>query len=169
MNIKVVIVWSFAIVLLFGLGLLGYLNQDILLFKDEPYVPIVDEGTSSVTCTNIKDAYESTYRFSLKNDVIDRISIIYKNKEENIDAYTSASNINQAITSEKLNGLSALMSGGTSDFSLTVIVNPSDYNKARVEEMTEDYSRILMVIDSITDLDSYKQAINQDGNTYTCE
>lgn len=168
MNIKVVIVWIFVIILLFGLGLLGYMNQDLLIVPDDNYTPIVDD-VKTITCSRQTNEYESTYRFSIKNDVIDKVSIMYKTNIEDINAYTSASIINKTILSEKLTGLRVSMNGGLSDFSLNVDVDLSNYDKIHVEEMSDNYNRLLMVIDSITDIESYKETLSYTGNTYTCE
>ena len=145
------------------------MNQDLLETPDDTYVPIGAEGTKSVICSRVTDDYESKYNFEIKDDTINRIAIMYKTNVEDIDAYSAASSINQIISYQKLQGLSVTMYGGLTDFSLNVNVNPSDYDKARVEEMSDDFSKILMVIDSITDIELYKKALEFDGNTYTCE
>ena len=169
MNIKVVIIWSFAIILLFGLGLIGYFNQDLLLFDNEPSSPLIDNDASNLTCTSENSGYSSTYSFIIKENKIERVSITYKTNVENIDAYTVASNINQTVSVQKINGVSAIMYGGISDFYLTVNVNVNDYDKASIESMSNDFSYLSMVIDSINEYHVYKQAIDQIGITYTCE
>lgn len=145
------------------------MNQDLLLFTDDTYTPIGSEGTTTLKCVYSVDSYESTYTFTIKDEKIERLSINYKTNVENIEAYTAASNINEAVSYEKLNGLSVTMYGGLSDFSMNVNVIPSDYDKARVESMTEDYNTLHMVIDSITDVELYKKAINQEDIIYACE
>lgn len=168
MNIKVVIVWIFVIILLFCLGILGYMNQDLLIIPDDTYIPIVDD-VKTITCSSQTDEYESIYRFSVKDDTIERISIMYKTNVEDFAAYTSASVINKTISDEALTGLSAVLDGEVSNFSLTVGVNPRNYAKTRVEEMNDYYSHLFIVIDSITDVENYKKTLSYTGNLYTCE
>ena len=168
MNIRLIIIWSFAIILLAGLGIIGYFNQDLLLIDDEPYIPIVNSETKSLTCTLNKDTETSTYRFEIKDNLIERISLTYKTNIENVDTYTSASNINEAVAYDGINGVSVVMYGGVSDFSLTLNVNVNDYDKAKVESLTEDFTRLSMVIDTINDYDTYKKALAQIGE-YKCE
>lgn len=171
MNIKVVIVWIFAIILLFGLGIIGYLNQDLLLLKEDTYIPKPIDGASSQTktCTATLANATSTYNFTIDNDKITTLTMIYKANNEDMDGYASASNINQFINVEKVDGVSAIMSGSTIDFSLTVNVLINNYDKARVEELNADFTKLSMVIDTIDDYETYKQAMANLGATYTCE
>lgn len=170
MNIKVVIVWAFAIVLFAGIGIFGYFNQNLLLIDDsKPYVPITDNDSESHTCRAVLPGGESIYLFQIRDNIIEKISITYKANAENLELYEAASNINQVISGEKLNGMSTVIYGGVSDFSLMVNVNPNEYDKARVESMSTDYEKLSMIIDSINDYQLYQQAISQIGNNYTCE
>ena len=170
MNIKVVVVWAIAIVLFAGIGIFGYFNQDLLLLEEEPtYIPIMDNASEKHTCIATLEGGVSTYMFEINDSVIEKVSITYKATAGNLELYEAASNINQVISGEKLNGMSTVMYGGISDFSLMVNVNPNEYDKARVEAMTTDYEKLSMIIDSISSYDLYRQAISQIGNTYTCE
>lgn len=170
MNIKVVVVWAIAIVLFAGIGIFGYFNQDLLLLEEEPtYIPITDDDSETHTCTATLAGGQSTYLFEIREGIIEKVSITYKANSENLELYESAANINQVISGEKLNGMSTVMYGGVSDFSLMVNVDPNEYDKARVEAMSTDYEKLSMIIDSINTYDLYHQAISQIGNTYTCE
>lgn len=170
MNIKVVVAWAIAIVFFAGVGIFGYFNQDLLLLDEEPtYIPITDDDSESHTCKAVLENGESTYLFQIRDNVIEKVSITYKANAENMELYEAASNINQVISMEKLNGMSTVLYGGISDFSLMVNVDPNEYDKGRVEEMSADYEKLSMIIDSINSYDLYKQAINQFGNTYICE
>lgn len=170
MNIKVVVVWAIAIIIFAVIGIFGYFNQDLLLLEeDQNYTPIMDNNLEKHTCTAFLDGGQSTYIFEINNKVIEKVSITYKTTVEDIEKYETASNINQVISSEKLNGMNAVMYGGTSDFSLMININPNAYDKARVEAMSSDYEKLSMIIDSINSYSLYQQAISQTGNLYTCE
>lgn len=170
MNIKVVVVWAVAIVLFAGIGIFGFFNQDLLLLEEDPiYIPITDNESERHTCTATLDGGQSTYLFEINENKISKVSITYKANAENLELYEAASNINQVISGEKLNGMSTVMYGGISDFSLMVNVDPNEYDKARVEAMSADYEKLSMIIDSINSYDLYQQAISQIGNSYTCE
>ena len=170
MNIKVVVVWAVAIVFFAGIGIFGFFNQDILLLEEEPtYIPIIDNDSEKHSCTATLESGQSTYLFEIKDNVIEKVSITYKANAENMELYESASNINQVISSEKLNGMSTVMYGGIGDFSLMVNVDPNEYDKARVEAMSTDYEKLSIIIASISSYDLYRQAISQIGNNYTCE
>ncbi len=167
MNIKVIIVWGLAVLIFAGIGLFGYLNQNLLYATDENFTPKNDTEILH-TCKSTLEFGESLYRFSVKDEVIDRLAITYKSTTENIELYESASNINRAIM-EGINGVTSAMSGGIADFSLTINVNVTDYDKEKIEEMTNDFTKLLMVIDSISSYDVYNQALAQLNTTYTCE
>ena len=53
MNKKLVVVWIFVIVIFVGLGLFGYLNQDLLVDDsiNNAYVPVSNTNTTNYTCT----------------------------------------------------------------------------------------------------------------------
>lgn len=170
MNMKVVIVWGFAIVLLAGLGLFGYFNQDLLLIDDNEYVPMAAPEATSKICRASSDESDSIYNFTIKDNVISTVVITYKAKSMDLEGYEAASTIAGEIQEKRLNGVtSAGLSGGTSDYSLRIQFNPKEYDKVRVEELTNEFSKLSMVIDSINDYNTYKTAISQIGNNYTCE
>ncbi len=170
MNIKVVVAWAIAIVFFAGIGIFGFFNQDLLLLEEDPtYIPITDDDSEKHTCKTNLAGGESTYLFEIKDNKIEKISITYKANQENLELYEAASNINQVISTEKLNGMSTVMYGGVGDFSLMVNVDPNEYDKGRVEAMSSEYEKLSMIIDSINDYSLYQQAINQMGNSYICE
>lgn len=172
MNMKVIIIWGFAIVVLAGIGIFGYFNQDLLLLDDNEYVPtpVPAVEASAKMCRATSDENESIYNFTIKNGVINNIWISYTAKSSDLEGYEAASTIASEIQSGKLNGItSAGLSGTSSDYSLKIQFNPKEYDKVRVEELTNEFSKLSMVIDSINDYDTYKMAISQIGNTYNCE
>lgn len=166
MNIKVVIVWAFAIILLAGIGFFGYINQDLLILEDKEYVPIVAPEATSKTCTLKTETSDSTYRFTIKNEEVSAVWISYATKIADIEGYEMASKIATEITSGQIKGLASPgLQGTSSDFSLSVQFNPKDYDKARVEELTPEFTKLNMIIDTISSYDVYKQAIPY----YICE
>ena len=170
MNIKVVIIWGFAIIILAGLGAFGYFNQDLLLLEEEEYIPAPSPSSISKTCRSTTDNGESIYKFTIKDDLVNVIWISYTTKVSDLEGYEAANSISNEITSKTLNGItSAGLQGGSADYSLKIQFNPKEYDKARVEELTNEFSKLSMVIDSIDDYETYKLALANLGGTYICE
>lgn len=170
MNIKVVIVWAFAIIIIGGIGLFGALNQDLLVEQgDDVYVPTDVNNTKSYACSNVLANGTSSYRFNIneETDMIDKVIITYSATKASLDDYTAASN----ILNTEINGLSAVLRGEVSNFVLIVTVNINEYDKAAVENINNDFLRLSMIIDSIQDYETYKSAINNatNGNAYNCD
>ncbi|MCX4249733.1 MAG: hypothetical protein OSJ65_08270 [Bacilli bacterium] len=166
MNTKVVIIWIFAIVILAGMGVFGYLNQDLLLLENNEYVPIVAPEATAKTCTLKTENSDSIYRFTIKNEEITAVWISYASKIADIEGYEIANKLATEVTTGQIKGLASPgLQGGSSDFSLNVQFNPKDYDKARVEELTPEFTKLSMIIDTISSYDIYKQALTD----YVCE
>ena len=119
MNIKVVIIWGFAIIILAGLGAFGYFNQDLLLLEEEEYIPAPSPSSISKTCRSTTDNGESIYNFTIKDDLVNVIWISYTTKVSDLEGYEAANSISNEITSKTLNGItSAGLQGGSADYSL---------------------------------------------------
>lgn len=170
MNMKVVIVWAFAVVLLLGIGIFGYFNQDLLLLNEEIPAPTPSTQVNNKICKLETENFISNYSFTIKNNIIDNVWITYTTKISDIPGYEIANNIINEINSKKLNGVSSPgLQGGTTDYSIRIQFNPKEYDKVRVEELTNEFSTLKMVIDSISDYDIYKQALSNLDTTYVCE
>lgn len=170
MNMKVVIVWAFAVVVLLGVGLFGYFNQDLLLLKDEEYIPTPVAQSTVKSCKLVSDSFESNYSFTIKEDVISTVMITYTTKVSDLSGYEAANLIVGDISNKLLNGIVYQgFQGGTSDYSIRIQFNPREYDKVCVEELTNEFSSLKMVIDSITNYDTYKQAISNLDPLYVCE
>lgn len=170
MNMKVVIVWAFAVIVLLGVGLFGYFNQDLLLLKEETYVPTPVSQATIRTCKLTSDAFESVYSFTIKDAVINNVMISYTTKSTDLEGYEAANLIVGEISNKTLNGINSPgMQGSTSDYSIRIQFNPKEYDKVRVEELTSEFSKLKMVIDSINNYDTYKQALSNLDSLYVCE
>lgn len=168
MNMKVVVVWAFAIILFAGLGIFGYFNQDLLVLNDDtPYVPIDLEDSKAHTCTRTMAVGKSDYKFLMdpKTKTIIRVTSIYTATAEDIDAYTAATNISNA----SIPGVSAVITGGISDFGLVVQINVSTVDKNSLEYYADDFAKLSIVIDNTDDYETYKSLINTVDSVYTCD
>lgn len=170
MNIKVVVVWAFAVIVLLGVGLFGYFNQDLLLLKEETYIPVPTTNTSIKTCKITNDSFESVYTFTIKDSAITNVMISYLTKISDLSGYEAANSIVSEISNKTLNGVTtAGMQGSTADYSISIQFNPKQYDKVRVEELTTTFTSLKMVIDSIDDYEVYKQAVTNLDPLYICE
>lgn len=170
MNIKVVIVWAFVVVIFAGIGIFGYVNQDLLLIQDnDVYVPKTEDNTEAKKCIATLATGQSDYRFTIKDDQIQKVVIGYNASQENIENYEAATNINRIINEQKVQGVTAILYGGVSDFVLSLTVTVNNYDKATIESLREDFNKLSILIDSINDYSSYQTAISNLGNAYTCE
>lgn len=171
MNIKVVITWALAIVVFAGLGIFGFVNQDLLLEdnSDHVYVPSGNEGENAKICSKPIAGGTSSYRFNIDEATgkITKVIMTYTATADDMDAYIAASNIN---TSE-INGVNVAMSGGVSDFVLMVTVDLAIYDVVTVEALRNDFSKLSMAIDKIDDYEMYKSAINSMAGEipYNCD
>lgn len=170
MNIKLIIVWAFAIVIIGGIGLFGWMNQDILTSPEEnsPYVPSGEEGTNSRVCSATLANGTNSYSFAIDEatDSITSITITYNQSVESLDDYTAANNIVQA----NINGATAHITGGVSDFVLILTINVTGYDVTGISNINADLLRLGIVVDTITDYNTYKTALNNASSTpYTCD
>lgn len=169
MNIKVIIVWAFAIVIVGGIGLFGLVNQDLLVEQgDDIYTPVQDVTGKNYYCSKAYENGDSTYTFEVdpNTNQITTITMTYNGKNSNIDAYTSA----EVIDSYDINGVQTTLSGTVSSFLFVVTVDLANYDKATVDALSMDFQKVAMIIDSLTDYESYVSAINDSttGEHYTC-
>lgn len=169
MNMKLVIVWLFAIVLIGGIGLFGWMNQDLLIEEDNtPYTPSVGDNVNTRICTNQLTNGSSSYSFAIDEATASVTSVVitYNQTLESLEDYEAANRIAQA----NVNGATAVLSGGVSDFVLIVTVTVSGFDTAAIETINSDLLRLGIVVDSITDYETYKTAINNVApSPYTCD
>lgn len=168
MNIKVIIVWVFAIVILAGIGVFGYVNQDLLVEQDDGIYTPGDIGAQNYYCTKAFENADSSYTFEVNQETnqISRVIMTYNSKVADLDAYTAAETIRDA----GINGIITNLSGTVSSFMFMVTVDLATYDKATVEFYTNEFQRLSMIIDSVTDYNTYVTALNgsQAGTLYTC-
>ena len=171
MNMKVVLVWGFAILLFASIGIFGLVNQDLLIEEDQNdfYVPNDSNDIKSKTCNATTESGLSAYRFQVdENGDISKVIMTYTAKVENIDVYSSASNINNT----NIFGIETILNGGAADFVLIVTVDLKNYDKVALETILQDLNKVSMLIDGdLTNYDTYKEMINQSqaGTTYVCD
>lgn len=169
MNMKVVVVWGFVVIVFAGLGIFGMLNQDILQSPPDlntPYVPSGDDQGKSMVCTNIRENGNSSYRFTLDETTnnITSVNISYSANNADIDTYTAATNLNNSV----INGVSIALSGTSTDFALIITVNVGSMDTVALESVSSDLSKLGIIIDGITDYETYKTALASSG-AYTCD
>ena len=158
MNIKVVIVWIFAIILFAGLGVFGLVNQDLLVDESEDtYVPKEDVASSARTCSKDLASGRSSYSFLVNADtnLIDRVTITYTATSLDIDNYTAAANINNL----DIAGMTTQLNGTSSDFSLIVQINTATFNEADIAAYETDFSRLSIVAKNVRDYTQYQSEI----------
>lgn len=169
MNMKVVVVWGFAILLLAVVGIFGFLNQDLLKSPtdfDKPYVPALDTEGKSMVCSIMRDNGNSSYRFILdgKTNNIASVYISYSISNADIDTYTSANNLNNATIS----GLTTNISGSSTDFAIDITANVGQLDTVALEESATDLSKLGIIIENITDYDIYKSVLLA-SDAYICD
>ena len=171
MNMKVVLVWGFAILLFASIGIFGLVNQDLLIeeYQNDFYVPNDSNDIKSKTCNATTESGLSAYRFQVdENGDISKVIMTYTAKVENIDVYSSASNINNT----NIFGIETILNGGSANFVLIVTVDLKNYDKVALETILQDLNKVSMLIDGdLTNYDTYKEMINQSqaGTTYVCD
>ncbi|MDE6292775.1 MAG: hypothetical protein K2L98_03755 [Bacilli bacterium] len=169
MNMKVVVVWGFAVIVFAGLGIFGLLNRDILQSPPDlnaPYVPIGDTEGKSMVCSNIRDNGNSSYRFTLDettNQILS-VNISYSASNVDLDTYSAATNLNNSV----INGVQFALSGSSTDFVLIITANIGSMDTAALEGVADDLSKLGIIIEGITDYETYKTALASVG-AYTCD
>ncbi len=169
MNMKVVVIWGFVVIVFAGLGIFGLLNQDILETPENlntPYVPSVETEGKSMVCSNIRENGNSSYRFTLDETTnnITSINISYSASGADIDTYTAATNLNNT----SINGVNFALSGSSTDFVLVATVNVGSMDTASLEGSQADLSKLGIIIEGVTDYETYKTALSSSG-AYTCD
>ena len=172
-NIKVVIVWGLAIVILFGIGIFGMNNQDLIHLED-PYVPIAIEKKAedkkcSATFENGQTIFEFVGIDEENGGVVNKFSVTYKTISTDIEGYTIATKINDFITENNISGLTSLLSGGIDDYQIKVIVDRNLVNVEALASIAEDLNRLNIKIDNISSYDGYTSYITGADPRFTCE
>lgn len=169
MNMKVVVIWGVVVILFAGIGIFGFLNQDLLQDHsglDKPYVPVVETEGKSMVCTNARDNGNSSYRFILDETTnnITSVNISYSVSGADIDTYTSATNLSNAT----INGVTIGLSGTSTDFVLIITANVGSMDTVALAEYASDLSKLGIIVESVTDYDTYKTALSA-TNIFNCD
>lgn len=174
MNIKAVIIWSLAIVVFAALGVFGYFNQDLLVSEPDAYVPSSGEDDKTKACSKVVGNGASVYKFEFDETTkeIKKVIMTYTATSLDLEAFTSASNISLATENGAINGVNSTLSGGSADFVLMVQVDVKAYDKVMTDNLVDDFRKVSMVLESITDYQDYIKAINSaigGENNYKCD
>lgn len=166
---KVVVVWGLVVILFAGIGIFGLLNQDLLhdsASLNTPYVPSVDNEGKSMVCSSVRDDGSISYRFTLEESTnsISNVNISYSASNADLDTYTAATNLNNT----SINGVKIALSGTSTNFALIINVIVGNMDTASLVSSSEDLSKLGIIIESITDYETYKTALLATG-TYTCD
>lgn len=174
MNIKVVIVWGFAVILFLGIGIFGYFNQDILVNPEEnvPTNPEnrVEYDTKKCIGTNDYGNITYTFRINPTTNAIERLNIQYQAVVENIDIYADVANLNKIVNEQRINGITSQIYGTSKDVQLNLNVNLLDYDKESVNNINQDLIKSNMVVSSTTDYNEYQSIMASTLNLeFTCD
>lgn len=170
MNMKVIVIWSLAIVIFGVIGLFGCVNQDLLVdenMQNEEYIPKTDTSEKTRVCSRSDENITNSYQFTIDGttNYIKRISISYLAFNAEIDSYSAATNLNNA----DINGLNINLSGSSTEFNLSINVDLTKIDLATLSNYANDLSKLNIIIDAITDYDSYKTALNSSEKAYNCD
>lgn len=173
MNIKLIIVWLFAIVVIAGIGVFGLVNQDLLVEQDKDVYNAGPLGTDENTrkCEkNITDATSSyTFEIDPETNQITKITLTYNtlNQSGDFERYTAA----ESIVNANMNGVNAKLEGTDTSFIFMATIDLATYDRASVELLNEEFNKLHMIVDGTTDYNAYVTAINdgEQGNPYVCE
>ena len=171
MNIKVIIVWLFAIVIVGGIGVFGYVNQDLLVDQGkEVYTPSTgNKDAVNYFCSKTTDAYDSTYTFELNKETnqITNVLITYNSKVTNLEAHTAATN----ITGYDINGVRPTLNGTVGSFMFMVNVNTTNFDQTMLDTLSPEFQKLGMLISNEPDFNTYVSALNNSttGEHYTCQ
>ena len=173
MNIKVIIVWLFAIVVFAVIGVFGLVNQDLLVKQDEDVYnggPLGKDENTRRCDKNFTDATSSyTFEIDEETNQITKLTLTYNtlNQQGDFDRYKAA----ESIANADINGVNARVDGTYTSFIFMITIDLATYDRARVELLQEEFSKLHMMVDSVTDYNAYVTAINdQEGDSpYICE
>ncbi len=162
MNKKLVVVWIFVIVIFVGLGLFGYLNQDLLVDYsiNNAYVPVSNTNTTNYTCTGTIERGSLSYKFSAIDDNIKSINIVYTATSGTVDDYTSAVNLSNA----SIKGMTVVLSGEINNFSLVIMVNMSSLDTTSLATYQDDLDKLSIVVKQLPSYTKYIESLS----SYTC-
>ena len=162
MNKKLVVVWIFVIVIVVGLGLFGYLNQDLLVDDsiNNAYVPVSNTNTTNYTCTGTIERGSLSYKFSAIDDNIKSINIVYTATSGTVDDYTSAVNLSNA----SIKGMTVVLSGEINNFSLVIMVNMSSLDTTSLATYQDDLDKLSIVVKQLPSYTKYIESLS----SYTC-
>jgi len=161
-NKKLVVVWIFVIVIFVGLGLFGYLNQDLLVDYsiNNAYVPVSNTNTTNYTCTGTIERGSLSYKFSAIDDNIKSINIVYTATSGTVDDYTSAVNLSNA----SIKGMTVVLSGEINNFSLVIMVNMSSLDTTSLATYQDDLDKLSIVVKQLPSYTKYIESLS----SYTC-
>ena len=165
-NMKVVIFWVLIIFVFVGLGLFGYLNQDLVQNKeDEPFVPQVNTE-KLVSCKTTVERGDIQYDFSLnQDDSIKDVRIVYIAKDGTIDDYASATSLS------KINvlGVNPSLQYEYNNFMLTLLLTINKFDANNIVSYKQYLDDLKIVIINEQNLDNYKNNLNTTYGSVSCE
>ena len=175
MNIKVVIIWGFAVIVFLTIGIFGYFNQDILTKPGDDEAPVTTEkrieyDTKKCIATNDYGNIIYTFKINPTTNAIDRLNIKYQGVVESIDAYADASNINTKVNEQKIKGVTSQMYGTSRDVQLNLNVDLLDYDKEAINTINQDLIKSGMIVSPVTNYTEYQSLINSTLNLeFSCD
>lgn len=174
MNIKVVIIWGFAVIVFLAIGIFGYFNQDILEKPTEiPSSPEENKPNYIVkNCIGTNDYGNITYTFRINptTNNIDILNIKYQGVVESIDIYADTANINKYVNDHRIKGVTSQIYGTSKDVQLNLSINLSEYDSEPLNAINQDLIKTNMVVSKVTDYNEYQNLIASTLNLeFTCD
>lgn len=169
MNGRLIIIWLFAVILFFGLGMFGYINRD--LFKEEEpqeYVPKVEEEHVK-NCNLILEQGQSIYQFFINEDKITKYSVTYEATQEDIIAYEAATNINNELYANPIDGVTVVFNGTLSDFKMILVVDLENVNVEKSVNIMDQLRKLNIQILNIDNYEEFQTRIDELNGSYSCE
>lgn len=168
MNGRVIIVWLFAVILFFGLGIFGYINRD--LFKEDPqeYVPKVEEEHVK-NCNLTLEQGQSTYQFFINENRITKYSVTYEATQEDIVGYEAATIINNELYANPIDGVTVVFNGTLSDFKMILVVDLENVNVDKSVNLMDQLRKLNIQILNIDNYEEVQTKINELNGNYICE
>ena len=159
-NLRVVIFWSIFIFIFAGLGIFGYLNQDLLKEKTPEIVPVVDNVIPK--CDVTMERGTASYQFLVNaTGNISTIKIIYDlnyGTQEEYDAY------DYLVANMNVPGIKIDVNNAIATF----IIDNNTLDTEALAQYANQTSLIELIIQKGTDYNSYKGLLQSTFPNVTC-
>lgn len=163
MNVKLVIVWVFAIIVFTIFGVFGYMNQDLLVGDEDKkeFTPIVNDEVIVHNCTSETSKGSLNYKYIIRDNKIEKTIVTFTAKNVNLSDYVSANNINNI----SVTGATTSLKNGSNDFIISVTIDHGveSYDFTNIQS---DLNNLGM---SLSKIDNYENAVTNLGTSFTCE